>query len=499
MERVASHDDDPVYPADMYLELALIGKVFIDQSMDGLNDVKPTDFYFGRHGELFSRMRETWEGELPLDPVIVTDRDNELFAIIAEAQGTAEPLTPATVYARQVRDLAEKRHMIPMVQQLAQMTHNGVSTETILNFMEHEVGKRRGRVASINLFDRWMHQGITAADAANLGIVERHYLVEDLIREKSVSIFYGAPGEFKSALCMDLAICVANGIPWLQPLFGDSNTQRAFATKQSRILWLNYDQGHDDVIERLGAMAREYGGGENVTAISHSNPPAVLESESQARALGEYCRSEGYHIVMVDSLLDVKGDNDLQEASMGDVLRMWRMVAETGNVSVVIIAHNTKVSLDLYGSQFIKAKLDHLYFVSRPGGGEVAVIESKKQRSFGEQSKLYARWTYQHYENTRTLRTARFYGGSAGDKPPHKNNTTQAAILNVLMASPGRKFDVPDLTNILNENRNPGEHLSPDAIRKAANRLAENTSNVFKTEAENGGNRYHYGELVNSE
>lgn len=491
---------DPThFPADKDIELLLLGKIQLEQSMDGLEFLHPSDFYYGRHGAAFVAALKTWQRGDPLDLALMADRDRELASVFMDAQYLASDISAigstALDYARRVRDLSLKRDMIPFVENVARMSMNGKSPESILNYIQDEVDKLRPALTSGNVFNRWQGQGITAADAATMGKIERVYVVEDLIREKSVSIFYGAPGEFKSAILMDMALCIANGLPWLQPLPVEGNKQRAFATQQSRLLWLNYDQGHDDVIERLGAMARAYGNGQNVTAISQSYPTATLTTESQARSLGEFCAGEGYRVLIVDSLLDVKGKADLQEAGMGDVLRLWRIVAETGNVSVIIIAHNTKVTLDLYGSQFIKAKLDHLYYVSRPPGTDVAIIESKKQRNFGEQTKLYARWTYHHFEGTRTLESARFWGDSTENKPAHPNNTTQAAIKQILMESPGRGFSANDLAAILNEDRDEDDLIKPHAVRTAASRLAENERNVGKTETENG-NVYHYGELM---
>lgn len=490
--------DSAHFPADKDLEMALLGKIVIDQSLDGLEMVKPHDFYFGRHGELFGRMRRLWDEGVELDPYLICDRDNELFSLIVLAQAAPNPLTRATSYAAKVRELAQKRRMIPLWGKAAEMSFNGATSESIVDYIQEELDKIRPELISGTLFDPWREQGITAAQAAAAGKIERFYLVEDLIRDKSVSIFYGAPGEFKSALCMDLALCIANGLPWLQPLPVEGNKQHAFATRQSRVLWLNYDQGHDDVVERLGAMARAYGDGANVTAISQSYPTATLTTENQARALGEFCAQEGYRLLIVDSLLDVKGRADLQEAAMGDVLRLWRIVAESGHVCVMMIAHNTKTTLDLYGSQFIKAKLDHLYYVSRPLGTDVAIIESKKQRNFGELTKLYARWTYSHYDGTRTLEKARFWGDSTEERVSHPNITTQDAILKVLMASPGHGFNANELMNLLNEGRDEEECLKPSSVHNAANRLVDNERNVGKTKTD-AGNLYHFGELIHGE
>lgn len=488
--------DDPThFPADPHAELAVLGAILLDPPLiESVGDLLvPRDFYHGPHRDLFDRMLKLWAAGEPLDPILISDRDNELYAICQDAVNLLPTSLYGMPYARRVKQLAQKRHYANVANTLIGYAMNGKTPEDIADFLIAEVEAQQA-VSVYNPYSPWRQQGITAAEAARTEIAERAYVVQDLIREKSLSVFYGNPGEFKSALLMDLALCVACGRPWLERLPVAGNDQPEFATRPARVLWLNYDQGHDDVIERLGAMARAYGDGENVTAISHSSPPAILENERQARSLGEMCAFERYGVVIVDSLLDVRGKADLQEASMGDVLRLWRLVAEAGNLAVIVIAHSTKLTQDLYGSQFIKAKLDHLYHVTRPAGTDVAIVESQKQRSFGATGKLYARWTWQHLDGTRTLRTARFYGDATEKRTAHPNNTTQAAILDVLMGSPGRGFNAAQLAEILNEDRDADDQISPHSIRRAGDRLAENDRNVTKSKTDEG-IIYHYGDL----
>lgn len=490
---------DPMYSlTDQVVELALIGSILLEPPViDAIGDLKPGDFFYPRHRQIFQKMRTLWESGSNIDIPLIADRDPELTVILTDAYQSCPSSLHIADYARQVRNLAQKRHLLAVAQELASKSINGVGADDIYDYLQREIDSRRP-LLPMSVFERWQGQGITAAQAAIMGRIERSYLVQDLIREKSVTISFGAPGDFKSILMMDLGFCVANGIPWLQPLPVEGNTQKPFATCKSRVLWLNYDQGHDDVIERLGALQRVYGGGENVTAISQSSPPAILQSELHARGLGEWCSHQGYRLVIVDSLLDVKGKADLQEAAMGDLLRLWRVVSETGNLSVIIIAHNAKLSLDLYGSQFIKAKVDHLYYISRPAGTEVAIIESRKQRSFGEQNKLFARFTYQHCKGTRTLETARFFGDSTEDRPAHPNNTTQSVCLSILMESPGRGFTVNEVADILNAHCDADNAITTDAVRKALNRLVENKRNVGKTDLDDKTNLFHYGELTSN-
>jgi len=481
-------------PTNKEMELSVLGSILIEPLViEQLDFLNPGDFFFSAHQEAFRRMRSIWYDNEPIDATMVADGDAEIRACLMDASAAVPTAIYAAHYARKVKELAQKRRYLVVAEKLAGYALNGKTPEDIAEYLQAEVEKQE-ETGIANPFDRWHQQGITAADAASEEVLERKYLVEDIIREKSLSIFYGNPGDHKSMLVMDMVMCLASGRPWLMPLPIEGNEQRSFETMPICSLWLNYDQAHEDVIERLGAMNRAYGGGENVLAISHSDPPAILTSERQARKLGQMIGAEGFKLVVIDSLLDVRGTADLKDADMGDVLRMWRIVAQEAGAAIILISHSTKESQDLYGSQFIKAKLDHSYHVTRKPGTDYTTIETKKQRSYGTSAAINAHWTYTHREGTRTLETARFWGDSTVGHAAHPNNTTQEAIRTILMASPGRGFTVKQLANFLNENRDEDDQLAVNAIRNAANRLSKNELNVAKSPIDSE-NMYHYGQL----
>lgn len=487
-------------PVDRIAELALIGAIMLEAGapLDTLG-IDASDFFHADTRRTYQCMVDAWAKGLPADFVCVPpdDDDGTVRNVMHEALNVAPTAIFAPQYAERVRALSEKRRLLATFQRGAALSLNGASPDQIIEFAQTALEERRN-AATFNPFDRWESQGITAAEAAQAELAERIYVIQDMIRVGSLTIFYGNPGDLKSALVMDAVLCIANGRPWLEALTVNGNTQRAFATRLTRALWLNYDQGHEDVLERLAAMARTYGGGENVTAISHSSPPAILETERQARRLGEWIRSQGYGLVVVDSLLDVRGKADLQEAAMGDVLRLWRIVAEESGAAIILIAHSTKATGDLYGSQFIKAKLDHAYHVVRTPGTDNVTIEAAKQRSYGETAKIGARWTYSHFAGTRTLQGARFWGDNSGAAIAG-GGSVQDAVKAILMANPGRVFIVSAILDILNDGKPRSEQVDSAAVRVALNRLAGTQKGFRKLSADGQPNRYCFGDPLASE
>lgn len=485
-------DNGFAIPADKQAELATLGAYLFDapHMMEQVRLLRPEHFYYELHQRIFQRMQEFWANGEPLDVTLLSNRDTDMQMALLDAQGACFSTAYGISYANRVIDLAQKRRLLVVAQHTAEMSMNGKMPADIAAYLQGEINALQITTGG-NPFDRWMSQAMTAAEMAETEDNERTYLVDDFLRDGSLSVVYGKPGEFKSMLLMDLMMCVGAGVPWLQPLAG--STQQAVRTRKARGLWLNYDQAHEDVVERFGAMHRAYGkGGENIVAISQSEPAAVLVSEEQARKLGEWVREQGFELVVVDSLIDIRGTRKLVEEEMGDLLRLWRIVAEESGAAVTIISHPTKNTADLYGSQFIKAKLDHLYVVTR--SGDQIEIGSQKQRSFGLVDTLRARWTYEHKEGSRTLDTGRFWGDDS--TIPHSENvTTQDECLNALMSVPGRALTTDKVMEIVNRRRTErgAEPIARESVRIALRRLETNQRNVGKQEEPL---RYHWGDYV---
>ena len=82
--------------------------------------------------------------------------------------------------------------------------------------------------------------------------LRRNYIVDGIIPCPSLSILYGFPSSYKSFLLADMAVCVAAGKPWLEPLKG--HVVHPFATTQGGVLFLDYDNGMKRTDERFTSI-----------------------------------------------------------------------------------------------------------------------------------------------------------------------------------------------------------------------------------------------------
>ena len=471
-------DDPHGIPAEPEIELAFLASIIQNTSYfyEYAESVSQDDFYLSVHKRLWARLQAAvLDGVSDLsDPMAVCGDDAEAKMALLDAASSYYPSNIDTYYKR-LKFLTGKRRWLSIIEDVAEMSMNGQKPSDIADYLQAAVTEYQ-RTDTENPFGRLEAEIVSGAALAEMEIGEREYVVEDVLRTGSLSIFFGAPGDFKSMILMDLALCVARGVQWLQPLPVDGNTQEALATKKRRTLWVNYDQGTDDVTERFQALQKTYGVTGNLDILSHPLIMFAPTTATEARKAGDWLQSRKYGLVVIDSLLDVRGAADLKEAEMGDVLRLWRIVAELSGAAIVLISHSTKETKDLYGSQFIKAKLDHAYHITR--SGDVATVTATKQRSHGL-NKIKARWCSQWKPGTRTLESCKFMGDETATEH-HPNNTTQEECQTVLMSRPGQSLTIDEVLVDVNARRagRGDDGLTRGAIKVALTRLEAHERNI---------------------
>lgn len=136
------------------------------------------------------------------------------------------------------------------------------------------------------------------------------YLIDGLLRKPSLSCWYGPPGDLKSMLLMDLAVCAASGQDWLAPLPNVSQGG-GFHVQQGPVLWLDMDNGPDRLKERFGALCRARGiTNAPIYAISLPRPVFDASKPEEADLLAAQVKRLGAVLLVVDNLGTVSGGRD---------------------------------------------------------------------------------------------------------------------------------------------------------------------------------------------
>jgi hypothetical protein len=242
------------------------------------------------------------------------------------------------------------------------------------------------------------------------------YVVKGLFPCPSLSILYGAPGTLKSFQLADLAVCVAGEKLWLEP---DNGQQcRSFETKQSGVFWLDFENGPRRTHERFEALALAHGLSTGIPLTYVSMPNTWLDSsdsDSMAK-LGERVKRLETKLLIADNLGVISGGVDENSIKMATVMSNWRRLAETYNMAIVLIHHQTKykekgarLGASLRGHSSIEAAIDLALLVEREDQSAIVNIKSTKTRG-ADVLPFAARFDSTHKPGTDDLDEARFWG-----------------------------------------------------------------------------------------
>jgi len=247
------------------------------------------------------------------------------------------------------------------------------------------------------------------------------YLVGNLIPEASLNMVYGAPGDFKSYLMADLAVCIAAGLPWLP----EADWQKGaipFVVKQSPVVWLDFDNGSDLTHERFAALGRARHLPKDTPLYYYTMPSPFLDAGSDASVdqLAERIFKLDARLVFIDNLRTISGGVDENSAFMSNVMQGLRRLVEDTRAACILIHHQRKTNGQtgragdaIRGHSSIEAALDLALIIDREEYSDDITIRPTKTRRkavlpFG------ATFTHEDDQAGETIE-AKFYGRKIED------------------------------------------------------------------------------------
>jgi hypothetical protein len=218
------------------------------------------------------------------------------------------------------------------------------------------------------LVNPWLDQLRTLKDA----YTERpplKYLVEGFIAAGGLSMFFGAPGGYKSFILADIAVCVAGGHRWLT--LPDGSGGRAVAV--CPVLWVDCDNGKRRTDARFEALARARSLPQDTPLlyVSMPDPAPNVADVHGAKLLLDTVKQVGAGLVIIDNLGLITGDIEENSAAMAAVMGNLRSISEATGAAVIVLHHQRKTSdreqqLNIVrGHSSIAASLDLAIHVSR--------------------------------------------------------------------------------------------------------------------------------------
>jgi AAA domain len=260
-------------------------------------------------------------------------------------------------------------------------------------------------------------------------------VVQGILQSRSLSIWYGSPGNLKSNLLLDLCFAAATGAGWLPDLPGKGN-DAGFAVTQCPALWLDIDNGEDVIAERLAAFARARSAlaATPIHWLTFPNPPML--AVKGLPGLTAYALDIRAGVIVIDNLLRIAGVRDENASEIDGAMVNLRKLAEDTGAAVCLIHHKRKDSLgregdSLRGHSSIEGGIDTAFLIKREDKQNTVAVKCTKARrkpveTFG------ALWTYTLADDGETLHEARFWRAEVQDPTARAFDDLKARCLQII-------------------------------------------------------------------
>ena len=376
-------------PQDRDVEEATVGSVLINPACysDLAAILKPADFYIVRHRWIWQALENLTAHGFPLDFLMISrelTRMGQLEDIGGPAYLTSllnqvPTSVNAVAYASIVKEFAAKRRMLAVAREITVLAYDPRVTA-------EEVGARALEAVRENVSSPMRRYVVhDAAEAlAPRSLVE--WIVKDLIYKKSIAVFYGDGGTKKTWSTAFLAACVSCGIPW-----GD------FETHKSRVLFIDEENGEDEIAERVGRCLRGASADESAYLRYISLAAFHLDDPKDEVLLTAEILNQDAELVVMDALADLMIGDENSKQDTQPVFNALRRIAEKTGAAILVIHHANKNG-GHRGSSVIKDAPDILFQVtSDPESNFINFKTEKNRKGKAMKWSMCATWSQDNF------------------------------------------------------------------------------------------------------
>ena len=229
------------------------------------------------------------------------------------------------------------------------------------------------------------------------------YIVERLIAESSVNVWFGQWGAKKTWAAIDLAVCVASGKQWL-----------GMATEPCNVLIIDEESGDTRLANRIKDVMRgELGEMADASVPIKSVSLAqfnLLKNSDDADLLTRLVLELDAKLVIIDALADVMlGGDENAVKDTQPVFANLRFIAELTGAAFIVIHHANKLG-GYRGSTAIAGAIDTLLSVESKQDDGLITFKTEKMRD-GEPLSFAceAKWTDEGFYLTQSEITERAF------------------------------------------------------------------------------------------
>lgn len=195
------------------------------------------------------------------------------------------------------------------------------------------------------------------------------YVIDGIIEEGTLTIFYGDGGAGKTFISLTLGVCISAGIPFI-----------GRSTKKQSVLYVDEEMGSKMIERRIRNVSDGLGLESSQMNLFYLPMTGLNFSEKKdADSLREVIKSIGVQFVIIDAMGDtMEGD----ENSKRDVQAYFNNLKplREDNICLFILHHTVKDLSNYRGSTAIRANADNLIKLNSTSKSDKFVIEFDKTR-----------------------------------------------------------------------------------------------------------------------
>ena len=196
-----------------------------------------------------------------------------------------------------------------------------------------------------------------------------NWVIEKLIHEGSVSIFFGEPGSKKTWALLSMAVGVALGKPWL-----------GFNTVHKKVLIIDEEAGEEWISKRLAAAIRGELGSESTPIEFVSLAGFKVDDKNDAAEIEALILDRQAGLVIIDALTDVMCGDENSKQDTQPIFTALKKIAAHTNAAIVLIHHSNRAG-GYRGSSAIKGAIDLLVKIESEEKSDWIFFKSEKTRN----------------------------------------------------------------------------------------------------------------------
>lgn len=320
-----------VMPNSLEAERSVLGTILLNESAltPVLQRLVPEDFFLSQNVRIFGHMMELHQKHVPIDVVTLLDsleRDGDLEAAGGAAYVSQLPaglprLSHVEHYAAIVRDDSRRRLTIHRTQAIMQAAFDRDDLA--------EINKRLTETAELIQSAAQEHvPTVNAKELCTMKLEPRTYLIDGLIKDRSMSEIFSWRGLGKTWLALSLGHAVGSGgkfLKWQAP-------------KPSRVLFVDGELDADSLQQRLRLLGAADNENLELLSCDMLEDPFPHLATARAQRIIEDKLADARFLIL-DNLSALAPSSNEREAEEWILIQTWMGALKRQGISTLFLHH----------------------------------------------------------------------------------------------------------------------------------------------------------------